>query len=231
MSRAVVLLSGGLDSATCLAVARRDGFEAHALSFDYGQRQRAELEVAARLARALGAASHRVVAVDLRALGGSALTSDAIDVPKARSLADIGQGIPVTYVPARNTVFLAVALGAAEVLDAEAVYIGVNALDSSGYPDCRPAFLDAMAEVARQGTKRGAEGLPLTLQAPLVRSSKAEIVALAVALGVPVADTLSCYDPVVVGARPVHCGRCDACLLRRKGFAEARVADPTTYAA
>lgn len=230
MRRAVVLLSGGLDSATCLALAVRDGFEAHALSFDYGQRHRVELEVAARVAKALGAASHRVVAVDLRSLGGSALTSDAIPVPKARTLAEIGHGIPPTYVPARNTVFLAIAIGAAEVLEADAVYLGVNALDYSGYPDCRPEFLDAMQEVARRGTRRGVEGHPLELRAPLLRASKAEIAAMAVAFGVPVAATLSCYDPVGPASAPVHCGRCDACLLRQKGFAEARLPDPTTYA-
>jgi len=231
MRRAVVLLSGGLDSATCLAIAAREGFEVHALSFDYGQRHRLELEVAPRVARLLGAASHRVVAVDLRALGGSALTSDAIAVPKARTLAEIGHGIPTTYVPTRNTVFLAIAIGAAEVLEADAVYLGVNALDYSGYPDCRPEFLDAMREVAVRGTKRGVEGFPLEIRAPLLRASKAEIAAMAVAFGVPVAATLSCYDPTGTAASPVHCGQCDACLLRRKGFAEAKLADPTTYAA
>lgn len=231
MPRAIVLLSGGLDSATCLAIARRDGFEAHALSFDYGQRHRIELDVAARVAKALGAASHRVVAVDLRALGGSALTSDTIPVPKARSADEIGQGIPSTYVPARNTVFLAIAIGAAEVLEADVVYLGVNALDYSGYPDCRPEFLDAMREVALRGTKRGVEGHPFELRAPLLRASKAEIAAMAVAFGVPVAATLSCYDPLGTAAAPVHCGRCDACLLRKKGFAEAKLVDPTTYAA
>jgi 7-cyano-7-deazaguanine synthase len=233
MRGAVVLLSGGLDSATCLALARRDGFEAHALSVDYGQRQRAELAAARRVAAAVGAASHRVVAVDLRALGGSALTSDAIPVPKARALDAIGTGIPTTYVPARNTVFLAIAIGAAEVLDADAIYVGVNALDYSGYPDCRPEFLDALRTVARLGTKRGVEGRPFELRAPLLAATKAEIAALAVALGVPVAETLSCYDPPpdAAGGAGVHCGRCDACLLRRRGFAQAAIEDPTVYAA
>lgn len=232
MSRAVVLLSGGLDSATCLAVARRDGFEAHPLSVDYGQRHRAELDAARAVAAALSAAGHRVVAVDLRALGGSALTSDAVEVPKDREARAIGEGIPSTYVPARNTILLALATGLAETLDADAVYVGVNALDYSGYPDCRPAFLDAFREVARLGTKRGVEGRPFDVVAPLLSMTKAEIARLAVALGVPVERTLSCYDPVRAPGRgaPAHCGRCDACLLRRKGFLEAGIADPTVYA-
>lgn len=230
--RAVVLLSGGLDSATCLAIARRDGFEAHALSIDYGQRHRIELDAARRIAKALGAATHRVVLVDLRSLGGSALTSDDIPVPKDRDEAGIGVGIPVSYVPARNTVFLAVATAAAEVLDAVALYVGVNALDSSGYPDCRPEFLAAFREVARLGTRTGVEGRPVEIRAPLAGESKAGIARLATTLGVPVADTLSCYDPLP-GREPghaVHCGRCDACVLRMKGFREARLPDPTTYA-
>jgi 7-cyano-7-deazaguanine synthase len=232
--RAVVLLSGGLDSATCLAIAKRDGFEAHALSVDYGQRQRAELDAARRVASALAAASHRVVAVDLRSLGGSALTSDAIAVPKGRDAASIGTGIPVTYVPARNTVLLSVALAAAETLDAGAIYVGVNALDYSGYPDCRPEFLEAFRAVARLGTKRGVEGRPFEIRAPLLGETKAGIARLATSLRVPIADTLSCYDPVLDHERPVgspaHCGRCDACVLRRRGFREAGLADPTRYA-
>lgn len=230
--RAVVLLSGGLDSATCLAVARRDGFQAHALSVDYGQRHRVELDAARRVASALGAAGHRVVAVDLRALGGSALTSDAIEVPKDREARAIGEGIPSTYVPARNTILLALATGLAETLDADAVFVGVNALDYSGYPDCRPAFLDAFREVARLGTQRGVEGRPTRVEAPLLSATKAQIAALATSLHVPVADTLSCYDPVVppsAGGRPLHCGRCDACQLRRRGFLEAGLPDPTAY--
>jgi 7-cyano-7-deazaguanine synthase len=231
-ARAVVLLSGGLDSATCLAVARRDGVEAHALSVDYGQRQRLELDAARRVASALRAASHRVVAVDLRALGGSALTSDALTVPKDRTDEEIGSGVPASYVPARNTVLLAVALAAAEAMDADAVYVGVNALDSSGYPDCRPQFLDAFREVSRLGTKRGVEGRAVEIRAPLVGETKAGIVRLSTLLGVPVADTLSCYDPLpgLEPGRAVHCGRCDACRLRRRGFREAGVPDPTAYA-
>jgi 7-cyano-7-deazaguanine synthase len=232
--RAVVLLSGGLDSATCLALARRDGLETFALTVDYGQRHRAELDAARRVAAALGAKAHRVVAVDLRALGGSALTSDAIPVEKDRSDAAIGTGIPSTYVPARNTVLLAVATAAAEASDADEVHLGVNALDYSGYPDCRPAFLDAFREVARVGTKRGVEGRPVLYRAPLLERSKAEIARLAVETGVPIAETLSCYDPPPSrGGRGavLHCGRCDACRLRRRGFEEAGLDDPTTYVA
>jgi 7-cyano-7-deazaguanine synthase len=220
-----VLLSGGLDSATAAAWARTQGYEVHALTVDYGQRHRHELAAAARVAQALGLASHRTVSVDLRALGGSALTAD-VPVPKHRTLAAIGSGIPVTYVPARNTVFLALAFAASETLDAEAVVIGVNALDSSGYPDCRPAFVQAMQAVARQGTQRGAEGRPLEVLAPLLNDSKADIVRRAKRLGVPVALTLSCYDPVERAGHVLACGACDACLLRAKGFAEAGVEDP-----
>jgi 7-cyano-7-deazaguanine synthase len=226
---AVVLLSGGLDSATCLAEARAAGLEAHALSVDYGQRQRAELRAATAVARALGARSHRVVAVDLRAVGGSALTAD-LPVPKDRSDAAIGEGVPVTYVPARNTVLLALGVAAAEAVDADAVWIGVNAVDFSGYPDCRPAFLEAFREVVRVGTRRGVEGRPVAIRAPLLDASKAEIVRRAVALGVPLAETLSCYDPVAAGTGAAHCGRCDACRLRARGFAEAGVADPAPRA-
>lgn len=224
--RAVVLLSGGLDSTTCLAVARRDGFEAHALSVDYGQRHRGELARARRLARLLGAADHRVVKVDLSAFGGSALTDRAIAVPKRRRAAEVATGIPVTYVPARNTVLLALALAHAETIGATEIYVGVNAIDYSGYPDCRPAFLRAFERLAKVATKAGVEGRPLTIRAPLLRLSKAGIVRLGTELGVPYRLTLSCYDPV--GGRA--CGACDACLLRRKGFAEAGVADPTLYA-
>jgi 7-cyano-7-deazaguanine synthase len=229
---AVVLLSGGLDSSTCLAIARRDGFAAHALTLDYGQRHRDELDAARAVARALGAASHRVVALDLRAIGGSALTSDAIAVPKDRSDDEIGGGVPASYVPARNTLLLALAVGLAEATDSDAVYVGVNALDSSGYPDCRPEFLDAFRETARLGTKRGVEGRPVEIRAPLVSLSKAGIARLAHDLRVPIADTLSCYDPVRRGGGvPAdHCGRCDACRLRRRGFEQAGVPDPTRYA-
>ena len=230
--RAVVLLSGGLDSATCLAIARRDGFEAHALSVDYSQRQRLELDAARRVATALGAASHRVVAVDLRAIGGSALTDEAIAVPKDRSHAEMGSDVPSSYVPARNTILLGLATGLAEVLDADAIYLGINAVDYSGYPDCRPEFLDAFREVASLGTRRGADGGPVDFLAPLLRSSKADIVRLAHELRVPVALTLSCYDPLpprTADGTAVHCGRCDACLLRRRGFIDAGVPDPSTY--
>ena len=233
MSVAVVLLSGGLDSATCAALARRDGHVVHALSIDYGQRQRAELDAARRVGAALGVASHRVVAVDLRAIGGSALTDDGIAVPKDRTEAEIGDGVPSSYVPARNTILLAIATGLAEVVGADEIYLGINAVDFSGYPDCRPSFLDAFREVARLGTKRGSDGCPVAFVAPLLRLSKAEIVRLASELGVPLAETLSCYDPAPTrraGGPAVHCGRCDACQLRRRGFLDARLADPTLYA-
>jgi 7-cyano-7-deazaguanine synthase len=210
-------------------VARSEGLAVHALTVDYGQRQRAEIDAARAVAKALGVASHRVLAADLRALGGSALTSD-LAVPKDRPLAEIGRGIPVTYVPARNTVLLALGLAAAEALDADAVYVGVNALDSSGYPDCRPEFVEAFRAVARLGTRRGVEGRPIEVRAPLLRDSKADVVRRGSALGVPFALTLSCYDPVVVSGRALHCGRCDACLLRAKGFAEAGVRDPAPAA-
>jgi 7-cyano-7-deazaguanine synthase len=224
--RAVVLLSGGLDSSTCLAVARDDGFEVHALSVDYGQRHKGELQRARRIARALGAADHRVVKVNLSAFGGSALTDEAIAVPKRRSAQRMAEDIPVTYVPARNTVLLALALAHAETIGAEDVYVGVNAIDYSGYPDCRPAFLRAFERLARVATKAGVEGRPLRIRAPLLRLSKAGIVRLGTRLGVPYRLTLSCYDPI--GGRA--CGECDACQLRRKGFAEAGVPDPTMYA-
>jgi 7-cyano-7-deazaguanine synthase len=223
--RAVVLLSGGLDSSTTLAIAREEGFAAHALAVDYGQRHRAELDAAARVAAVLGAASFRRISVDLRSLGGSALTSDE-PVPKDRPLQEVGRGIPVTYVPARNTVFLSLALAAAEVLDARAVYLGVNALDTSGYPDCRPEFLEAFRAVAATGTRAGAQGRAVEIRAPLLHDDKAAIVRKAVRLGVPLAWTLSCYDPLPAPERPRPCGRCDACLLRAKGFAEAGVVDP-----
>ena len=224
--RAVVLLSGGLDSSTCLAVARVDGFEAHALSVNYGQRHRGELARARRIARALGAADHRIVRVDLATFGGSALTDERIAIPKDRSPRTMARGIPSTYVPARNTVLLALALAHAETIGAADVYVGVNAVDYSGYPDCRPAFIRAFERLARVATRAGVEGRPLRIHAPLLRLSKAGIVRLGTRLGVPYRLTLSCYDPV--GGRA--CGRCDACELRRKGFAEARVPDPTLYA-
>lgn len=223
LKRAVCLLSGGLDSATALAVARRDGFECWALSFDYGQRHRIELEAAARIADSLGAVEHRVVAVDLRGFGASALTDD-IEVPKGRGAGEIAQGIPITYVPARNTVFLALATAWAEVLGAADIFIGVNALDYSGYPDCRPEFLHAFEAMANLATRTGVDGATkLRIQAPLLRLSKAEIVRLGRELGVNFALTHSCYDPDQYGRA---CGLCDSCLLRRKGFAEAGMVDP-----
>jgi 7-cyano-7-deazaguanine synthase len=224
--RAIVLLSGGLDSSTCLAIARSEGLEVHALSVNYGQRHQGELARARRVARALGAAGHRVVRVDLAAFGGSALTDPAIAVPKGRSRREMARSIPVTYVPARNTVLLALALAHAETLGAEQIWVGVNAIDYSGYPDCRPAFLRAFERLARVATKAGVEGRPLAVKAPLLRLSKAQIVRLGTRLGVPYRMTLSCYDPV----RGRACGRCDACALRSKGFAEAGVKDPTLYA-
>lgn len=224
--RAVVLLSGGLDSTTCLAVARDEGFEVHCLSVDYGQRHRGELARARRLARELGAADHRIVRVDLSAFGGSALTDPALAVPKGRSTRAMGRDIPITYVPARNTVLLSLALAHAETIGAEDVFVGVNAIDYSGYPDCRPAFLRAFERVAKVATRAGVEGRPLRIRAPLLKLSKAGIVRLGTRLGVPYRLTLSCYDPA--GGRA--CGRCDACQLRRKGFEEAGIPDPTIYA-
>jgi 7-cyano-7-deazaguanine synthase len=223
-TRAVVLLSGGLDSATTLAAARRDGFACWCLSVDYGQRHIAELRAAESIARALGAQEHRVVSVDLRAIGGSALTAD-IDVPGADQKPP---GIPVTYVPARNMTMLAIAAGYAEVLDARRIFIGVNAIDFSGYPDCRPDFIAAMEHAMLLGTRAGAHGAPLRIHAPLIDMSKAQIISLAVSLGVDLAMTTSCYNPDGTGAA---CGRCESCTLRSRGFAEAGIPDPTRYAA
>jgi len=223
--RAVVLLSGGLDSTTCLAVARARGFEAHTLSVDYGQRQRVELQRARRVAAALGAASHVVVRVDLSAFGGSALTDRSLAVPKGRSAAQMARHVPITYVPARNTVLLSLALARAETLGAADVFLGVNAIDYSGYPDCRPAFVRAFERLARLATKAGVEGARLRIHAPLQRLTKAGIVRLGKRLGIPFALTLSCYDPV----RARACGACDACQLRLRGFAEAGETDPAAY--
>lgn len=223
MKRAVCLLSGGLDSTTCLAVARRDGFQTYALTFDYGQRHRHEIAAAQRVARALGAAGHLVMRLDLAAIGGSALTAP-IPVPKDRSPAEIGGDVPVTYVPARNTIFLACALAWAETLETGDIFIGVNALDYSGYPDCRPEYIAAFQRMANLATKAAVQGrLRVKIHTPLIGLSKAGIVRLALELGVDPAWTHSCYDPDEHG-RP--CGACDACLLRRKGFEEAGVADP-----
>jgi 7-cyano-7-deazaguanine synthase len=223
----VVLLSGGLDSATCLAWAVRQGFECHSLTVDYGQRHRAEIEAARRLSRALGARDHREIAVDLRALGGSALTAE-LPVPKHRAEAEIGGGIPITYVPARNTILLALALAYAETVGSVDLVVGVNALDFSGYPDCRPAFLTAFKALAGLATRAGAEGAEYQVHAPLLTLDKAGIVRLGASLGVDFSLTHSCYDPALDGAA---CGACDACLLRRKGFREAGLIDPVRYAA
>ncbi len=224
--RAVVLLSGGIDSTTCLAAAIRDGFEAHALSFKYGQRHVVELEAARRAAEALGAARHLVAEIDLRLYGGSALTAD-IPVPKDRTAGEIGAGVPVTYVPARNTIFLAHALSLAEAIGAWEIYIGVNALDYSGYPDCRPEFIEAFEKLARLATRAGTEqGRAVRIRAPLVDLDKGEIIKLGLELGLDFSLTHSCYDPTPDG---LACGRCDSCLLRKKGFREAGVADPTRY--
>jgi len=218
----VCLLSGGLDSSTCLALARRDGYECYALSFDYGQRHRVELEAAARVAQALGAARHVLAHIDLRQIGHSALTDD-LAVPKGRSAQDMSHGIPVTYVPARNTIFLSFALAWAEVLEAPDIFIGVNALDYSGYPDCRPEYIAAFENMANLATKAGVEGnLRVRIHTPLIKLSKAEIVKLGRDLGLDFGLTHSCYDPDATG-RP--CGQCDSCLLRRKGFEEAGLVD------
>jgi 7-cyano-7-deazaguanine synthase len=223
----VVLLSGGLDSATTLAVAIRDGLEPHTLTFRYGQRHAIEIEAAARVAAHRGVRDHRVVDVDLGSIGGSALTAD-IPVPTDRSPAEVASGgIPATYVPARNTIFLAYATAVAEVLGAADLYIGVNAVDYSGYPDCRPEFIAAFERAANLGTRAGIEGeRPLTIHAPLIRLSKAEIISLGVSLGVDYAMTVSCYDPRPDGRA---CGRCDSCAIRRRGFDEAGIPDATRY--
>ncbi len=222
--KAVVLVSGGLDSATTLAIARDAGYACYAISFDYGQRHQVELQRAATIATQQGVVEHKVVKLGLSDIGGSALTDNAIAVPQDSP--DMGEGIPVTYVPARNTVFLSLALGWAEVLDAEAIFIGVNAVDYSGYPDCRPEYIDAFQQMANLATKRGVEGQPLRIETPLIHLSKAEIVKRGVALGVDYAQTLSCYSPDVQGRA---CGKCDSCRLRRQGFVDAGIPDPTCY--
>jgi 7-cyano-7-deazaguanine synthase len=227
MKRAVVLLSGGLDSATCLAWARAQGFACTTLAVDYGQRHRAELEAARRVAHALGAADHREVRVDLRAIGGSALTAE-IEVPRDRDERAMASAIPVTYVPARNTVLLALALGLAETILAFDLVAGMNAVDYSGYPDCRPEFVRAFESLARLATRAGVEGAHFRIHAPLMSLDKAGIIRLGASLGVDFALTHSCYDPAPDGAA---CGRCDACRLRSRGFREAGVPDPTRYAA
>lgn len=225
----MVLLSGGLDSATALAVAKSLGFSCHTVSFDYGQRHRHELAAALRVSKSLGAVSHRTVAIDLRGVGGSALTSD-IPVPKDRTRSEMASEIPVTYVPARNLVFLSIATAIAEVLGASDMFLGVNAVDYSGYPDCRPEFIEAFGRAATLGTRAGVHGLAMNVHAPLVHMTKAEIIKHGVSLGVDYGMTHSCYDPVSYGGEPRACGQCDSCQIRRDGFRDAGIADPTQYA-
>jgi 7-cyano-7-deazaguanine synthase len=225
---AVVLLSGGLDSTTVLAIAQSEGFSAYALSFQYGQRHAAELDAARRIAASAGVAGHVVAEIDLRVFGGSALTAD-IDVPKGRSEGEMGTGIPITYVPARNTIFLSFALAWAETLGASDVFVGVNALDYSGYPDCRPEYIEAFERMANLATKAGVEGRQrLTIHTPLIHLTKAQIIQRGVELGVDYGLTCTCYDPSPEGTA---CGRCDACQLRLKGFAESGLQDPARYQA
>lgn len=221
MKKAVVLVSGGLDSATTLALAQEQGYACYAISFDYGQRHRCELEAASKVAQTAGVVEHKVISLNLDNIGGSALTDTAIAVPDQPT-----EGIPVTYVPARNTVFLSLALAWAEVLAADAIFIGVNAVDYSGYPDCRPEFIAAFTRLAKLATKAGVEGHPIGVETPLIHLSKAEIIQQGLRLGVDYANTISCYDPDEAGRA---CGRCDSCRLRAAGFKEAGVADPTRY--
>jgi 7-cyano-7-deazaguanine synthase len=226
MKPVVVLLSGGIDSATTLAIAIAEGYEAYALSFDYGQRHQIETKAARRIANSLGAKKHRVAKIDLRVFGGSALTDD-VDVPKKRSEKEIAHGIPLTYVPARNTIFLAYALAWAEVIQASDIFLGINVIDYSGYPDCRPEFIEAFEKLANLATKAGVEGRRFQIHTPLIKLSKAQIIRRAVELGVDLSMTHSCYDPSPEG---VACGECDSCLLRLKGFREAGLEDPIRYA-
>jgi 7-cyano-7-deazaguanine synthase len=226
VKRTVVLLSGGIDSTTTLAIAIAEGYDAYALSFDYGQRHAIETAAARRVADSLGAKEHRIAKIDLRIFGGSALT-DNLDVPKQRSEAAIGRGIPVTYVPARNTIFLAYAIAWAEVTSASDIFLGVNAIDYSGYPDCRPEFIEAFENLANLATKAGVEGRRFQIHTPLIKLSKADIIRKAVELDVDLSLTHSCYDPSPEG---LACGECDSCLLRLKGFREAGVKDPIRYA-
>ena len=226
MKKAIVLLSGGLDSTTVLAIARSRGFACHCLSFHYGQKQDIELERAAIIATTLRAAQHLILRLDLGLIGGSALLSSAIAIPKDRKAEEISQGIPVTYVPARNIIFLSHAIAWAEVLGAADIFLGINAVDYSGYPDCRPDFLAAFAQAANLGTKAGSTGSPFRFHAPLIELSKKEIIEVGLRLGVDYSLTHSCYDPM----QGVACGHCDACILRLKGFAEAGLKDPVKYA-
>jgi 7-cyano-7-deazaguanine synthase len=226
MKRAVVLLSGGVDSTTTLAIAMAEGYETYALSFDYGQRHQIEVEAARLVANSLGAKEHRVAKIDMRIFGGSALTDD-LDVPKKRSETEIAHGIPITYVPARNTIFLAYALAWAEVIPTGHIFLGVNAVDYSGYPDCRPEFIEAFETLANLGTKAGVEGARFRVHAPLIKFSKGEIIRKASQLNVDLSLTHSCYDPSPEG---LACGECDSCLLRLKGFREAGIEDAIQYA-
>ena len=226
MKRAVVLLSGGIDSTTTLAIAIAESYQTYALSFEYGQRHQIEIEAARCVADSLGVTQHRIAEIDLRVFGGSALTDD-VDVPKKRSGKEIANGIPVTYVPARNTIFLAYALAWAEVIPASDIFLGVNAIDYSGYPDCRPEFIEAFEHLANLATKAGVEGRRFQIHTPLIKLSKADIIRKAVDLGVDLSLTHSCYDPTPEG---LACGECDSCLLRLKGFREAGIKDPIRYA-
>lgn len=223
--KAVILVSGGLDSATTLAIAREAGYDCYAMSFNYGQRHQVELESAKIVSKAMGAKEHKVVHLGLGDIGGSALTDDELDVPKTLD-ETISEGIPITYVPARNTVFLSLALGWAEVLDAEAIFIGVNAVDYSGYPDCRPEYIHAFQNMANLATKKGVEGQLIEIKTPLIDLTKAEIIQKGLSLGVDYSQTLSCYSPDSEGKA---CGLCDSCHLRQQGFEAAKVADPTVY--
>lgn len=227
MKRAVVLLSGGLDSATVLAICQAEGYEAHALSFRYGQRHERETAAAEKVARSLGAKAHRIAQIDLRVFAGSALTAD-LEVPKSRPESEMAEGIPITYVPARNTIFLSYALAWAEVLEATDIFLGVNAIDYSGYPDCRPEFIRAFEQLANLATRAGVEGARFQIHAPLLDLTKAGIIRRGLALGVDYSLTHSCYDPTNEG---LACGLCDSCQLRRKGFREAGLEDPIPYAA
>jgi 7-cyano-7-deazaguanine synthase len=222
MKRAVILLSGGLDSVTALAMAKQQGFECYTLSFDYGQRHDVELVAAENLSKQVGAVEHKVIDIDLRTIGGSALTDNELDVPEGQHK----EGIPITYVPARNTVFLSIALGWAEVLSAEAIFVGVNAVDYSGYPDCRPEFVAAFEQLANLATKSGVEGQKITIHAPLIKLTKAEIIMQGTSLGIDYSQTISCYQADNDGRA---CGVCDSCQFRKQGFAQAGLADPTRY--
>lgn len=221
MKRAVILLSGGLDSSTVLAMAKAAGYDCYAISFDYGQRHRSELQASTNIARAIGVTQHKIVNIDLSAIGGSALTDTSIAMPE-----QLEEGIPVTYVPARNTVFMSIALGWAEVLQAESIFVGVNAIDYSGYPDCRPEYIAAFEKMANLATKSGVEGHLLSIKTPLIDLSKQQIVEKGLALGVDYSLTVSCYQADVNGRA---CGKCDSCHFRRQGFAQANTADPTLY--